>query len=285
MDFKVKLKGHGSFTIREGWLAKGLFSLKEDNKIFTNKEATDILGIGTNMVTALKYWMYVTGLIEDGKKNEVKLTKLAELILQYDPYIEDIFSLWFLHYNLTQNTDKALIWNIFFNKCNDKNFTKRELLEQIEYDLESNNYNFNDKMLLDEVNVLIKTYCNDEKKENPENNFICPLVELKILRKIDREKYQKEKANINNLNYLIVYYGLLNQLNDKNSISIDDLFKMDNSISKIFSLDKNILNEYLEQLKKHEYITINRTAGLNMIYINKRINIEDMFKKYFEKGV
>lgn len=285
MELRARLKGHESFSIREGWLVKGLYNIKNDNKVFSNSEATGILGIGSNMVKSLKYWLYATGLIEDAKKNDIQLTELAELIINYDPYIEDKFTLWLIHYSLTQNVDKAMIWNIFFNKCNAKDFTKKDLLEQIKIELENNNYSFNEKMLLDEINVLIKTYSNDEKIDNPENNFICPLVELKLIKRMDKEKYIKEKANINNLNYLLVYYAILKQLGEEESINIEDLLKCDNSVGKIFNLDKNLINEYLEQLKREKYITINRTAGLNMIYINKSLSLKDLFKLHFEKGV
>ena len=44
-----------------------------------------------------------------------------------------------------------------------------------------------------------------------------------------------------------------------------------------------ILNEYLEVLKRKKLITINRTAGLNMVYINKRMNLGEIFEKYFRK--
>ena len=57
MTRKIKMKRHESFSIREGWLTKGISGVKKNNKIFSSQDATDILGIGTNMVKSLKYWM------------------------------------------------------------------------------------------------------------------------------------------------------------------------------------------------------------------------------------
>ena len=37
-------------------------------------------------------------------------------------------------------------------------------------------------------------------------------------------------------------------------------------------------------LKKDKYITINRTAGLNMVYFNKKLDLENIFKLEFEGG-
>jgi len=243
---------------------------------------TDILGIGTNMVKSLKYWLITSGIIKETKKTEYELTELGRLIEQYDPYMEEAFSLYFIHLSIATNIEKAIIWNIFFNKCNIKSFSKRELLEQIEYILETENLEYNEKMLVDEISILLKTYTIDEKSGTPENNFTCPLTELKLVRKIDKDVYQKEKSALNILNPYIVYWCLINQTDD-NSINIDDLIKGDNSVCKLLNLDKMLLNEYLDILKKENLITVNRTAGLNMVYINKRHSLKEIFEKYFER--
>lgn len=284
MDNKIKLKGHESFSIREGWITKGIFEIKNNPRLFSEKNLTDILGIGTNMVKSLKYWLITAGIIEEKKKMEYELTDLGKLIEEYDPYMEDIFSLYFLHLAIVKNVDKAIVWNIFFNKCNTKDFTKRELLEQIEYILESENLEYNEKMLADEISILLKTYVIEEKRGTPEINFSCPLTELKLLRKLDRDLYQKEKSTFNLLDPLIVYWCIINQT-EKDNINIDDLLKADNSVCKLLNLDKILLNEYLNILKKEKLITINRTAGLNMVYINERYSLETIFKSYFKKEI
>lgn len=282
MSDKVKLKGHESFSIREGWLTKGLFEVKNNSKLFSRKDLNDLLGIGTNMVKSLKFWLQVSGLIEENKKNEYILSELGELIYKYDPYLEDIFSLYFIHINIVTNIERALIWNLFFNKCNINSFSKKDLQEQIQYILDSENLEYNEKILTDELSVLIKTYLIDESNDTPENNFSCPLSDLKLIKRLSKDNYSKEKSQMNNLNELVVYYLILNN-SEKDDINIEDLIKKDNSVGKLLNLDKVLLNEYLDILKKQELITINRTAGLNMLYINKRMNIEEIFCKYFGK--
>ena len=59
---------------------------------------------------------------------------------------------------------------------------------------------------------------------------------------------------------------------------------MDNSPAKILNLDKNLINEYLDEMKRNDLIIINRTAGLNMVYFQKRLSLEDIMKEYFEGG-
>ena len=133
--------------------------------------------------------------------------------------------------------------------------------------------------------MIIKTYSIDEKIDNPENNFICPLSELNLIKKIDVNTYERNKPDYRKLNYLIVFYLIELLAEDKDYISIDDLIKMENSPAKIFNLDKNLINEYLDEMKRHDLIIINRTAGLNMVYFLKKLSLEDIMKEHFEWGV
>lgn len=283
MEIKVKMKRHESFSIREGWLAKGIKNVKEYGNVFSLADATDILGIGTNMVKSLKYWMIATKLIEEHNR-EIKLTKLGELIYEFDPYLEDIFSWWLIHINLILNIEDAYIYNLFFNKCVGRSFSKRDIYEQLYFNLIKEKMDFNENILQDEVNMIIKTYTIDEKVDNPENNFICPLTELNLLRKIDRDTYEKNKPDFRNLSYLIVYYLMLILAKDKEYIGIDDLLKNENSLGKIINLDKNLINEYLDEMKINGLVIINRTAGLNMIYFKKRLSLEEIASEYYKGG-
>lgn len=281
MSEKIKMKGHESFSIREGWLTKGLFEVASNPKVFSEKDQTDIFGIGTNMVKSLKYWLQATKLIEESKKNEYKLSDLGRLIFDNDKYFEKKLTLYLIHLNLVMNTDKAFIWNLFFNKCHFKSFSKKDLFEQISELLEIDNYEFNEKVLADEISVLLKTYTIDENEGTPEDNFICPLTELKLIKKVSKDNYQRENTNISNLSKYVVYW-CMQQQTDADNISIEDLIKGNNSVCNLLNIDKISLNEYIDMLKKDKFITVNRTAGLNIIYFEKKIKLEDIFKLEYE---
>lgn len=281
MEIKLKLKRHESFSIREGWLAKGIKNVKEYGNVFALQNATDILGIGTNMVKSLKYWMTATKLIEE-KNREIMLSDFGSIINEYDPYLEDIFSWWLIHINMITNVDDAYIYNLFFNKCNIKTFTKRELYEKLYALLTNEKLTFNENILQDEVNMIIKTYTIDEKIDNPENNFICSLSELNLLKKVDRDTYEKNRPEIRNLPFWVVYYIICLLLDDRDNISIDELLKEENSPAKLLNMDKNLINEYLDEMKKNDLIIINRTAGLNMVYLKKKLSLNEIAEEYFK---
>lgn len=281
MEIKLKLKRHESFSIREGWIAKGIKNVKEYGNVFALQNTTDILGIGTNMVKSLKYWMTATKLIEE-KNRKIMLSDFGSIINEYDPYLEDIFSWWLIHINMITNVDDAYIYNLFFNKCNIKTFTKRELYEKLYALLTNEKLTFNENILQDEVNMIIKTYTIDEKIDNPENNFICPLSELNLLKKVDRDTYEKNRPEIRNLPFWVVYYIICLLLDDRDNISIDELLKEENSPAKLLNMDKNLINEYLDEMKKNDLIIINRTAGLNMVYLKKKLSLNEIVEEYFK---
>ena len=280
---KVRMKRHESFSIREGWLAKGLNEVKKNNKVFSSSDATDELGVGYNMVKSLKYWMYATKLIEDSGR-DIELSEFGKIILKYDRYLEDKFTWWFIHLQMVLNVEDAFVFNCFYNKLMSKNFTKQELYDTIARVLNAYQLDFNEKTLLDEINMVIKTYVIDDSNDNPENNFSCPLSELELIKKIGRDTYEKNKPSYKALNYLVVYYLMTTIMNDKEYISIDELLKADNSPLKILNLDKNLINDYLDDMKRNELITINRTAGLNMIYLRRKLSLNEIFAEYFSRG-
>lgn len=69
----------------------------------------------------------------------------------------------------------------------------------------------------------------------------------------------------------------------KKSISIGSLINAPNNIGKVFNLDRVLVNEYLDQLRVSGYITLNRTAGLDMVYINTDRTPHEIMCEYYEK--
>ena len=62
---------------------------------------------------------------------------------------------------------------------------------------------------------------------------------------------------------------------------MNDLLTGENSAGKLLNLTRPRLNEYLDQLRAKGYITINRTAGLDMVYFNKNITTKQVLIDYY----
>lgn len=131
----------------------------------------------------------------------------------------------------------------------------------------------------DDSNVFLKSYIGETESLNPEDNYTCPLSNLKLIMKKD-DKIEKVRPKHSSLSYLIVYYSLA-ELYGYKSFNIEDSFDKIRSPFLLFNLDKNMYLQYLEEMKKNGLITINKTAGLNTVYFEKRLSIQDIFQEYF----
>ena len=70
----------------------------------------------------------------------------------------------------------------------------------------------------------------------------------------------------------------------KDSVGIDELLNAPLSPGRVLNLKRIALNEYLDNLAALNYITVNRTAGLDMVYLKKNIPLNEIVEKYYEKN-
>lgn len=289
---KFRLKGHESFYIRDGWLRKGMKNIQIEPLLFAQDDVVDRLAVGANMVKAIRYWLYATNLVEEKQinngKREQRLTKdLGEIINKYDPYFEDVFSLWLLHYNMVSNTEICTSWYLFFNKFTMKEFTKEEFNEAMENVLEEyiEGDDYSKKSLHDDCNTIIRTYIEEEHNRDPEDNLTCPLSELGLLKQYKNSRgkiiYTKSKPDMGKLPPLFVMYMICKLSDSYAGIPIDILIESDNNLGKLLNFDRMTAYQYLEELRKLNLIQINRTAGLDMIYPKDGICAEQILHMYY----
>lgn len=288
MASKIRLNGYETFYIREGWLRKGTKAIVNNSKIFSDIiHAIDDLGVGANMVKAIRYWLQATGLTEETKKGQFLTEDFGDIIIGNDPYFEDIGTLFLLHYKLVSNKDTITSWNLFFNKLDANEYSKKELYKQLydQINIINNSFKISEKSLNIDCNSIIKSYIREDIDfQNPEENLICPLSELGLLKKdkfMDEDIYVKKSPDFADLDKLIVLYVILDNLNDKEYVSINDLVNDENNIGRVFNLTRNKINEYIDMLQG-DYLTITRTSGLNIVYPKKR-NKVDILKQYYNK--
>ncbi len=280
MASKVRIKGHEKFPLREGWLTKGLFAVNEKGtKFFNENNATDILGVGTNMVKSIRYWMQAFQLIER-RGNSEELTDLAKVILEKDPYFEKESTLWILHSNIARNLSAATSWYMFFNLFNIDEFEKKDVIKYIHN--EAQNYSgqtIPENSVKDDVDVLLSMYSKyDEAHDDPEDKNQSPLSSLGLVKKVG-DGYAKTQPDIRKLDEKIILYELSILMKDKKEMSIDAIVDGKCGIGNIYNLSRVASNQYLEKLENKGYITINRTAGLDMVYSKNLPDSIEVLKK------
>ena len=112
----LKFKRNESFYIRDGWFQKAIHSIHDSQEnVFSGTKGVDELGIGSNMIKGLKYWLVASEVLK-ASSTKSELTPFGELLFKYDPYLETSFSWFLIHYNLCRNYKDAPIFNLFFRQ-------------------------------------------------------------------------------------------------------------------------------------------------------------------------
>ncbi len=285
MAEKIRIKGHEKFALREGWLTKGLNAATDNPKIFNENSAPDVLGVGTNMVKSIRYWMQAFKLLERKGNSEV-VSRLGEIILDRDPYFEDVFTIWILHSNIAKNIGTATTWYMFFNyfDIGTEEFDKEELVKHLAKEIP---IRFNQKVLenslKDDVDVLLNMYSKfNEIHDDPEDKNQSPFFRLGLIKQFGNS-YQKTQPDFRKIKSDNILYEVACILDDKDSISIDELVMGNCGIGKIYNLSRVASNTYLERLNDKGFIHLERTAGLDMIYKRDLPKPIEVIEEYYKQ--
>ena len=195
---EMKFRAHDTFFIRKGWISKGMRYVHGNPDVFISKKENpmDVLGIGANMVKALRYWLQALSITKEptkGKRSQT-FTEFGKLVYEHDKYIEEMGTLYLLHYKLAGNFELATSWYYFFNEFSLSDFSKEDFTGQI-----TNYIKMKDeaatvalRSLEDDFNCIVNTYVPRYKtmpgKVSAENNIDCPLGEMGLIDIIKRDR-------------------------------------------------------------------------------------------------
>ncbi len=281
---KIRLQGHEKFALRDGWLTKGLSIIDKRPDAFLGSEGPDLFGIGNNMVKSLRYWMKAFKLIEENPGVGAKLSELGKIILQNDVYLEKNFTLWILHSQIAKNIADATTWYMFFNKCNVIDMEKDEI-EKILY-REISQYvmgqPFSENSLKNDVDVLLNMYSKNKVNIDPEDKSQSPFANLGLVKNTEN-LYSQTSPKRRDIDEWVVLYELAEMMRDKNEISIERVLNGTCGISHIYQVKPVLANELLDRLDAAEYIRVDRTAGLDMIYRTKAFTTESVMADYYKR--
>jgi len=288
----MKFRAHDTFFIRKGWLYKGLKNIERDPQVFlgTNGNPMDVLGIGANMVKALRYWLQAVGLSEEpsaGRKPQT-ITELGNVIYENDPYMEELGTLWLIHYNLATNEDEATAWYFFFNEFNLSEFSRDDFVLQLKnYIRMHQTEDVSERSLEDDYNCIVNTYVprikSNPQKVQPESNIDCPLGELGLIDIANRKTklYRKCIPIRDSLPPLIVLAIILKQSAGQKEIRISSIQNDKCNAGRVFNLDIITLTNLLYKLELMGYVKVIRTAGLDVVRFDKELNYLDCIKEYY----
>ena len=275
----MKFRAHDTFFIRKGWLNKGMKCVREKEDIFVARDENpmDILGLGSNMVKALRYWLQAVGLTEEPRagRRPQHFTELGERVFEHDRYIEELGTLYLLQYKLASNREDATAWYFFFNEFNISEFSKDDFVESLQkyIKMSDDSSEVAARSLADDFNCIVNTYLPRYKsnpgKTTPENNIDCPFGELGLIDILNKKKktYKKCTPAAGTINPWVALAVIVDNAGEHKEISLSELLTGAGNIGRVFNLDSINMLDLLYEIERMGEIKINRTAGLDVINI------------------
>ena len=289
---------HETFHIREGWLFKGMDAVRNDSTIFLSSDASERLGLGKNMVRALRFWMRATGLTEEYRKDRRTRQRLTvpfgQLVWEHDRYLEEEGTLWLIHYHLVRGQDSATAWYWFFNHFSQPVFDQHSFVSALQsWVIGVEGKLVSENTLKRDFDCLVHTYLPSRRDRSPEDLIECPLAQLGLLTESDREharRYRLLRLNPIRVHPLVVLYVMLSWQRhhqpDARQVGLAPVLREPANAGRVFNLSTAGLSTSLTHLGNESpdlAVRLTRTAGLDQLTL-PRATPDEVLTRYYENG-
>jgi hypothetical protein len=288
---RIGFSGHETFVCRTFWLKKG-YDFVMDGRAFGDEDAVVALGVGKNMVTSISFWLRGFHIVD---REQQEMTALGRFLFEgHDPFLEDIGSLWLLHYSAIKN-EKLYLFNTFFNEFTKERseFTKDHLINFMKRKTEAEEVRlFSDKTYEADANVFLRTYLrSNDGKVDLEDETANLLVELNLLTDYYKENtagkmvqwFRMSRQARYDLPRSILLFAILDRFGEEGqSIAFSDLLEAPNSPGVIFRLSEKGLEEQLKELvNEYRGLNFSETAGNQVLQLKGLLNKWEILESHY----
>ena len=293
-----RFSGHDTFVIRTFWPKKGYDFLNNGGR-FSAEDAVVDLGIGKNMVSSMAYWMKAFGLT---REDTYELSKLAHFILSdngVDPYLEDIGSIWLLHYFLVK-TGYASIYTLIFNELRKErsSFNKNQLVSFLKRKYAENDDSLLNSNTIDkDISVFTRLYKKADFRSLPkdfEDEINSLMIDIELVdlsseeeTKEDNKKEKVEWYHLNGENRgtlppAVLLFSILDNFEGSKNIAFKRLEIEHNSPGMVFLINKDSLYKKLKEVEQlYPGITLSETAGNIVLVLPDGIDKWEILLNYY----
>jgi hypothetical protein len=295
----VSFSGHETFTLRHGWLKKAIDAVRANPRLFGDDAAMVELGVGKNMVRSIRHWALASDTLAElpsTRGTELCSTHLGELIFGTqgrDPFLEDLNTLWLIHWKLATNERRSTGRCWMFNLLRADEFTRESLFELVEGELKRRNLvSPSPSSLRRDIDCALRTYLGTKgKAELLEENLECPLVELQLLTSDpDGVLFRFNRGPKPTLSDEIFLYCLLEFWDGRgliDTLSFSDIAFESCGLGSVFKLDENSTASRLERLDRLTggKLIYDETSGLKQVYRRAKVDKEAIIERYYEASL
>ncbi len=289
-DYKPQFSGHETFPLRYGWLKKCYDRVSETEQYSENKllcwgeDAIARFGVGKNMVSSMRHWATVAGIIEEYPgSNQVNTTPFGQLLFGNDgadPYLENSNSLWLIHWKLATEWKKKTTWYWAFSHYSAVTFERDKFIKRLLRDWP----NSAQATIKNDVACFVRTYAAQPSsgKAGRDDSLECPLTELGLIKPVSkRDEFRFVRGQKSTLGDGTFVYALLEfwktYSSTSSTLSFEAIAHEPGSPGRVFLLDENDVAERLSHLDSFtdNVLRWSETAGLKQVVRNPALNFDD----------
>lgn len=290
---------HETFHPRWGWFSKAVVKGKENPYVFQQSDAPLLLGVGKNMVRAIRYWGEASTLLKEVKPPRERLaaaspTRRGDALLDpdagVDPYLEHSGSLWLLHWWMLQPAPYSMVplaWYAF-NAFRPQEFNASDLEESFFQECLKGVGEWKpvQNTLVRDSNCFLRTYVASSASQI-DDALDGPLRQLGLLSTVAGHKRRFRFRAPSWIAPEVVMYCcvdfLINIQHSASTVTIARLLQEVNSPGRVLKLREEQLINSLSESDLSNWIELNDTIGtIQVIFKSDLETIRwQVLKQYF----
>ena len=279
---KYTFSGHESFPCKTLWLKKG-YDFVVTGKDFNSPDAVIDLGVGKNMVAAIRFWLRAFGVCDANGRP----TPLGDYLFDdehgKDRYLEDLATLWLLHLNIVL-TEEATLYRIFFCGVQRERtqFEREQIVSYVKLKMAEAGRQtlFNENTVKKDVGVLLQSYTLPRKPQSNED-YSTLFLDLDLIRQNAEGKgYYINVKGKRKVTPEVFMYGLLRIKGDDNTIPYETIQER---LGLTFCMADAETIAMLKTLAKayDRYLAYSDVAGIRQVQFTKELSPQQVLDDYY----
>ena len=270
---------HETFHPRYSWFRKAYGYAAQNPRVFVRDDAPLVLGVGKNMVKAIRFWGLAAKLIKVEGTSKKRSSALVPTNLGHDlfgetgwdRYMEDPGTIWLLHWLLLSPPSMLPVWWIAFNEFSAVEFQDDELARTIKTRLEvvADWRMPHQSSIKKDINAMLRTYsaAQSSGRTGIDDVLDCPLRELDLINStLGTNRFRFGLGMKPDLPPEVLAYAALDFVSvsqcGANTVSLGVLAGEPGAPGKVFKLTEREMLETLEPfVSKIDTLTLTPSTG------------------------
>ena len=261
--FKPKFSGHETFSLRYNWLSKILSSERNIDSLDWVSEtpleqAMVRYGVGKNMVHSMCHWANLSDVATfDPDTFRFHPTDFgSQFVYNNDPHLEDLATIWALHWKVATRPQLATTWYWMFNGYPKSIFDSRSAIDSIQAIASNHGWRIPSPNTIErDVDCFLRCYTVARAKKGAlsEDSLECPFAELELIQPTnERGVYEFQRGPKQTLPENVIGFALREFWRnvDTETISMERVAHAPGSPGRVFKLDENSVSERLERMEE-----------------------------------